>query len=94
MWKARKNIWREIQIPSLSRLMDEQASLFCPLPCSARWGPVSLEGIGRQVGAWPDRGGERFLKEGQQSQLRLLLLCPDTFSPRTGLPPLSGVDGN
>lgn len=39
MWKAKKNIWREeIQIPSWSRLMDEQASLFCSLHCPARWG--------------------------------------------------------
>lgn len=29
MWKRKKNIWRKIQIPSQSRLMDEQASLFC-----------------------------------------------------------------
>lgn len=66
MWKAKKNIWREIQILSPSRLMDEQASLFSPLPCSTRWGPVSLDGIGRQLGAWPEGGG-RFLKEGLEA---------------------------
>lgn len=79
MWKAKKNIWREIQIPSPSRLMDEQAPPFCPLPCFTRWGPVSLEGIGRQLGAWPWGGGvslRKGLRLGQQSQLRLLLLCP------------------
>lgn len=34
MWKAKKNIWREIQIPSPSRLMDEQAprSVLCLVP--------------------------------------------------------------
>lgn len=38
MWKTEKNIWREIQIPLHSRLVDEWASLSCPFQGPARLG--------------------------------------------------------
>lgn len=67
MWKAKKNIWREMQSPPHSRLMDEWTSLVCPLHCSVRWGPVSSEGIVSQLGEWPERRGEPFLKGGLEA---------------------------
>lgn len=43
-------------------------------------------------------GGGRFLKEGLEAgaakSVAAAATLPRTFSPRTGLPPLSGVDEN
>lgn len=80
MWKAKKNIWREIQIPSPSRLMDEQAP---PVLFFALFHQVGISLLGRywKAARCMALGGggvslRKGLRLGQQSQLRLLLLCP------------------